>query len=603
MLRSAYLEWSRYLNWDSDFSQIEQHSLGWIARLEIFDIDESYDNATACLELDIDANEVLLQLSQSLMCSSSGAVIQFPISLSGDGRAFTILRTVYRLSKNLDELCVASHVLSIKPSHQFWQLPISPRWKAHANNLYLYWIYFDDQGQYLCFVEQFIDNDLTVRAFNYNRTQNIDTAPQFIGRVSIPLGRGTVDYYPGRNRREFELAYHPFVGAIVVAGHIKSAFLWIFEDSRSLHPLSDDSSGKLEMLSFTSDGKSVVWKRSADLPIATSVESLLPSKPQSLGLLDRPPESSASSAMTSQAATDRGYLTLSETSNENENGSNESRLLELNPSVSSHAATFSAGAGAIRPYGSDILAHEPGKGEKDVLLMVSDRRVVVSRLPSPSSAQNADTTDENDDQKQLQLRDTQNLILTRIPNWGFKAATPTVVFPRGDGDPVRIVLDKGSTTANRVNPSAGSSIGGDNRLSHQNSPLIVERQIRSIQRHNQYSAQKPLLLSSPEQPECNDAAELDKDEEENVLEVAERHQNISTTGDEAAINTSPAAEVDECSAVSMPLPPNPKTSTTESLCENTGPVKEKKFRKKLFGNLSNLLKRKPKVKAQEKIIR
>lgn len=149
MLRSAYVEWSRHLDWDSDFSEIEQHSLSWVARLEIFDIDKSYDNATACFEMDIDANEVLLQLTQSLMCSSSGAVLQFPISLSGDGQAFTILRTVYRLRKTSGELDVASHVLAFNASHPFWQPRIPSRWKAHAQNLYLYWIYFDDQGQHL----------------------------------------------------------------------------------------------------------------------------------------------------------------------------------------------------------------------------------------------------------------------------------------------------------------------------------------------------------------------------------------------------------------------------------------------------------------------
>lgn len=373
MSRSTYLQWSRHLDWDSDFSEIEQHSLGWVARLEIFDIDRSYDNATACFEMDIDANEVLLQLTQSLMCSSSGAVLQFPISLSSDGQAFTVLRTVYRLRKTPNELGVASHVLAFNASHPFWQPRISSRWKAHANNLYLYWIYFDDQGQYLCLVEQFLNHDLTVWAFGYNRIQSIDTSPQFISQVSIPLERGFVEHYPGRNRREFELAYHPFVGAIVVAGCNKSAFLWNFESRRPLYPLNGGSGGKLEMLSFTSDGKSVVWKRSGELPFAISVESMLPSKPPTVDLLDRP---------------------LDQTLNEEENGDDECRLLELSTPVSSQVATFGAGAGAIRPYGSGTLTHEPGQSGKEVLLLVSDRRVVVSQVPSSERNDEAGITNE-----------------------------------------------------------------------------------------------------------------------------------------------------------------------------------------------------------------
>lgn len=61
------------------------------------------------------------------------------------------------------------------------------------------------------------------------------------------------------------------------------------------------------MLSFTSDGKSVVWKRGGELPFAINVESMLPSKPQTVDLLDR---------------------SLDQTSNGEENGGDESRLLE-----------------------------------------------------------------------------------------------------------------------------------------------------------------------------------------------------------------------------------------------------------------------------------
>lgn len=543
----------------------------------------------------IDANEVVLQLTQSLMCSSSGAVLQFPISLSSDGQVFTILRTVYRLRSTSEELDVNSHVLDFNASHPFWQPRVPSKWKAHANNLYLYWLYFDDQGQYLCCVEQFLHDDLIVRAFRYNRTQIIDTAPQFISQVSIPLGRGFVEHYPGRNRREFELAYHPFVGAIVVAGSNKSAFLWNFESSRPLQLLNGGSGGKLEMVSFTSDGKSVVWKRSGDLPFAINVESMLSPKPSSVELLDRPLKSSISSTFVPGAAKTKINANPAQTSNEEENGDDESRLLELRPPVSSHVATFGAGAGAIRPYGNGALIHEPGQSEKEVLLMVSDRRVVISRVQSSEDNGDIGITNENDHEKQLELRNSQNLILTRIPNWGFEAATPTVVFPREEGDPVRIVLDKDSTTANRVNPSQSSSSASGNLLSHQNSPVIIERQIRSIQRQNQYNAQKALLLSSPEQPENNDLAQLVEDAEANSVETAERDENTLATDDKLVIMGSLPAEVDEGTIVSMPHTSNPKTSTTQSSHEDASFTKEKGFRKKLFGTLFSVLKRKSKA--------
>ncbi|EHK48703.1 hypothetical protein TRIATDRAFT_93713 [Trichoderma atroviride IMI 206040] len=591
----AYLKWSRHLDWDSDFSEIELYSQGWIAQLEIFDIDKSYDEAIACLEMNIDAKEVFLQFTQSLMCSPSGAVIQFPISLSGDGRAFTILRTVYSLKETPDGLGVASHALALNASHKFWQPKILSTWKPHAKILYLYWIYFDNQGQYLCFVEQFLDSDLTVSAFRHNRIQSVDTAPKFIAKVSIPLGRGLVEGYPGRNRKEFKLAFHPFVGAIVVAGCKYSAFLWNFDNRRPLHPLNSDSGGELEMLSFTSDGKSVVWKRSGNLPFAISVESKLLPKPHQPGnLFGLSSKSSTSSLVISRKATNRVNLTPRRTPNEKKNGGHKSRLLQPPSPGSSHAATFRAGAGgAIRPYGSGTLTNEAGKDEKDVFLMVSGKKVITSRVPSSKSNENAGTTNENNHEKQLELRNNQNLILTRIPNLTFKAATPTIVFPREEGDPVRIVLDKDSTIANRVNPSQGSSSASGNLLSHQNSPVIVERQFRSIQRQNQYGTQKPLLLSLPEQPE-NDVAQLDEDAEANTVETTERDKNTLATYDTAVITGSPPAEVNECTVLSVPLAPNPTTSTTESSHDNAGPTKEKSLRKKLFGTLPSLLRRKKK---------
>ncbi|KAM0264931.1 hypothetical protein ACHAQJ_000447 [Trichoderma viride] len=519
---SAYLEWSRHLNWDSDFSEIEQHSQGWVARLEIFDIEQSNDNVIGSLEMAIDSHEVLLQLSQTMMCSSSGAVVQFPISLSPDGRAFTILRTVYRLGGSLDGLCVTSHKLPIQPSHQFWQPSISC-WKPDARSLYLYWVYFDDAGQYLCFVEQFINHDLAISAIRYNRAQNIDTDPQFIAKRSIPLPSGYVDYYPGRNRREFEVAYHPFVAAAVVAGYEEKAFLWTFGSPQSLQPLCDVTSGRLEMLSFTSDGKSVVLKRRGDLPSAISVESDLLSQSKSSSLLDPLRALSASSILTSpgtiMAATDL-------VSNTEIDDDNESDSIDFNM-PSSRAVASKAGGGVIRA-GSNAVAHVSGKDVKEVFLTVSDRQVVVSRVPSLDKEYNNGTSNENDQQKQLTLPTSQNLMLTRIPNWGFKAASPSVVLPREGGDPVRIVLDKESTTANRVSPS--SSVVTDSRLSQQHSPVVVERHIRSIQRQNQYYGQEPLLLSAPRQPEYNYNEKGDEDSEANPLETVDSDTGSSTAG-------------------------------------------------------------------------
>jgi hypothetical protein len=296
---------------------------------------------------------------------------------------------------------------------------------------------------------------------------------------------------------------------------------------------------------------------------------------------------------------------------------NESDSLELNMPSSSRAVTSSAGVGVISAR-SNVLTHVSDEDENAAFLTVTDKQVVFSGVPSPDK--DFDTgTNANDHQKQLVLHPDQSLVLTRIPNWGFGAVTPSVVPPREGGDPVRIVLDKESTTANRV--SLNSSVADDSRLSHQQSPVVVERHIRSIQRQNQYNRPGLLLLSAPQQPEYDSTKQDGKDLDVNPMDAVNSGPDSSTTRSATvAGHPLPAIEVDgpgqtthlplrakepdltlsfddNPSEIVTSMSPAPSFGilATESQDKDTNLAKKKKFRKKPFGSLFNLLKRNLKV--------
>jgi hypothetical protein len=81
------------------FQQVQQACQGWKAHYELYDIqtdaDPTRDFATT---FDIDANEILLQLHQSLRWSIRSLKVNFPMAISEDLETVIILRTVLRFS-------------------------------------------------------------------------------------------------------------------------------------------------------------------------------------------------------------------------------------------------------------------------------------------------------------------------------------------------------------------------------------------------------------------------------------------------------------------------------------------------------------------------
>jgi hypothetical protein len=104
----------------------------------------------------------------------------------------------------------------------------------------------------------------------------------------------------------------------------------------------------------------------------------------------------------------------------------------------------------------------------------------------------------------------QSLTLTRIPQLpGSKDIIPGVVFPSSPNDPVKIVLDKGSATTNRIVASQTQTIY----------PAVMERHISSIWRSHQAQTMRP-----PERESFFMISEGDKPVEDTPLAVPGQNQ-------------------------------------------------------------------------------
>jgi hypothetical protein len=254
--------------------------------LEVLSI-EDYEQA-ACLEIPLESDEVRLQIYQTMTCSVSGGTLQVPLSLSPDGRYFTILRTLFGLDREAGKLSYTAHIIPLKVDNfnkGFWQVPKMISWKPDPQRIYLYWIYFDDRGGYLCFVERTHSSPLTVSVIDLGKHGNGSLT--FVAKNELLLPKQKLDplyHHPRRDRGEFELAFHPYLPTIALA-ELSGTFIWNFTPR---HPLPRNGfvrletdvgkgGGKVEMLSFSSDGNSCIMKRRGRLPIVYNIGGKLPS--------------------------------------------------------------------------------------------------------------------------------------------------------------------------------------------------------------------------------------------------------------------------------------------------------------------------------------
>ncbi|PVH77673.1 hypothetical protein DL98DRAFT_423446 [Cadophora sp. DSE1049] len=492
---------SRATAWGNDCFGCLEYSHGWLARLEVFSIDECEE--VGSLEIQLEEDEVRLQIFQTMMCSSSGGSLQFPLSMGPDGSHFAILGTLYHIHGELSSLSYTASKIPTKVPHanrNFYEVPTKGPWMPDPRSLFLYWIYFDESMRYLSLVEQRPQNRILASVFEF---RSGGESVRYVAKSGVSLPKPHDVYYPGRDRREFELAFHPFMPLLALAGTFDT-FIWEFTPSRSREGffkltsgLTDDH-GRVEFVSFSSDGMSCITKRRGGLPSVVSIGNRV-----------------AASKQLNDGSISRGR--------------NPNRTLSLREASS---FTVSPDSSVTVRSGSQALSVQ-GKSAGDVILNNSKGEVSLSRWSG-------------------ERQNPESLTLTRIPNLpGSTDIVPGVVLPSSSGDPVKIVLDKGPTTANQINKPQ----------LHTPYPTIVERHISSIQRsHHAQSMGLPnrapfLAITGSDGPE-EDVVSSSSDRDQSNEDDA----SCRSTADSLSLQI-PALEV---SAENPPAPVLPIPMFTSS---------------------------------------
>ncbi|KAH6876586.1 hypothetical protein B0T10DRAFT_497773 [Thelonectria olida] len=430
---------------DGSFTQ------GWVARIEAFDV--AKQTRLGALEIPLSPPEVLLQVYQTL---SLGA-IQFPLAINPTGRNFIILRTLYTTFDDSSTWGYTSEVLPLDEcrfNRDFWLLPQKDATGGYSLDQYhrlnkqkkfervcLYWLYFNDAGDHVCLAEQVRSSPVCVSVFNV--VQNA-TRPLLVAQRAKWLRRFE-EPYQARDRKEFELAFHPSLPVIALAGYT-GIYLWDYTAA------SDDGFIKINAgaedisyLSFTKDGKSCV------VNMGLRGET----RPEVFGVPD-------AFLVEEDQGTDAGGTLATPT------GNNSQTLTLPNVGI----------IGALTPHLPTVLSGSQQvvvRGEK-----VADVTVANTNNTATLSIKAVDSSSG------------ETVTLTRIPNWlGSSHVQPGVVLPDTPGAPVRVVLDKGIETWNRLAQASSEADSSGSQF-----PLVLERDARSFGKRRDESGPSTRMVEA-----------------------------------------------------------------------------------------------------------
>jgi hypothetical protein len=118
-----------------------------------------------------------------------------------------------------------------KPTKMFWAVPGMDdkgyriddysrlRNRDLLTQVYLYSVYFDDLGQDICVAEQIRSHPMTFSVFQISRSPSQSRFPDLILVAQFQRWMRKLDSpYRYQDTKDFELAFHPFLPVIALAG-------------------------------------------------------------------------------------------------------------------------------------------------------------------------------------------------------------------------------------------------------------------------------------------------------------------------------------------------------------------------------------------------
>lgn len=208
----------------------------------------------ATISFQLDCDEVQLQIWQSLWQDGEQRwYIQFPLAISPDACCFTVLRTLYRIEHqqgNSAARCTSAllpleldatneaHWLSVRqrlekgePSAKYIRID-EPHERQRTIKSYLYWIFFDNKKQYICFIDQArcVPNNLLMFSLNDENSSNSTTMLKKVGKIQKFLKEIDSSYNSyALDKKQFQVDFHPSLPLLGIAA-TKYIYLWDFLD-------------------------------------------------------------------------------------------------------------------------------------------------------------------------------------------------------------------------------------------------------------------------------------------------------------------------------------------------------------------------------------
>lgn len=192
----------------------------------------------ASLEIPLPELDVWVRLCETLLRDSA----QIPISMSRDCRFFSVIRTIYHVTNDdgkfsytscsLPRDCILQGFSSGKDPADLTFEDFNRYKNDDLKHVLLYWIYFDDCGQSLCYATQERSSPVLLRLFNLmiSRGDRLQMkAAQFAERRfwTRDIGRP----YGYRDEKEFEMCFHPYLPVVVHAWE-RATYAWNFNTGK-----------------------------------------------------------------------------------------------------------------------------------------------------------------------------------------------------------------------------------------------------------------------------------------------------------------------------------------------------------------------------------
>lgn len=216
---------------------------GWTATYEVYQVDDSSHKLT--IRESLSADEVFFQLEQSLWLQCGKLVIQFPISISQDGYCFTVLRTVYSVTVD-DEDMKPQVTSAMIPLDGFmleqWDIsksiygqfknsrlkggsPMAARgYRTSCHNMYTYWTCLSPDNRYICFTDQGCGRPNSIAIFSIEMAPKGQVCQFELSLVAIrKMWLRVPDPYDTtcsralwNDRKDFAMAFHPYQADLVI---------------------------------------------------------------------------------------------------------------------------------------------------------------------------------------------------------------------------------------------------------------------------------------------------------------------------------------------------------------------------------------------------